>query len=260
MDWFQLRIQTSNSGPLPLFNTVRGNWHALTTLGECRLVLVFHSDYLYHVFAMVCQGYRNVIRTDANVTVLWNILQNWCVIFARRKYCGPLVAKDDKWSISHRGMQFRMTKSFLKVQSIMKIIVRQEIVLTRRLPWLDQSEHNEWVGREVHAQMFQAKLQKKKRAQKIGILENHVLPCSIKCFSWTSQTCLSRNTCVCPIAFILVLLDDSVQITARRQRSVKAPENCKNSHKQVVSLCWECMRKSRLGLLPSTALFRLPEL
>lgn len=50
-------------------------------------------------------------------------------------------------------------------------------------------------------------------------------------FPWTSQTCLACNTCVCLIAFILLLLDDSVQITAVRQSTVKAPENCKNSQK-----------------------------
>lgn len=50
-------------------------------------------------------------------------------------------------------------------------------------------------------------------------------------FLWTCQTCLACNTCVCLIAFILLLLDDSVQITAVRQSIVKASENCKNSQK-----------------------------
>lgn len=39
-----------------------------------RLLLAFHWNYIYHVLTMVYQVYQNV-------TVFWNILPSWCVIF-----------------------------------------------------------------------------------------------------------------------------------------------------------------------------------
>lgn len=178
---------------------------------------------------MVYQGNNNIIMMDV-ITVFWNILLSWCVIFAGRNVAVRRLPR-----MISGPFFIALCNSELQSRPIKSAVHFQDNCSGGKLSWpqgqLDRIKWAKWMSWEVHTEMFQTKWQQKKIALKNWDSLKLLPSVFHQKFPWTSQTCLACNTCVCLIAFIVLLLGDSVQITAVRQSSVKAPEYCKNSQK-----------------------------